>query len=204
MLSKRRNILLPAVILCLFCMPFSSFSQNEMGNFGILINPAGFLQFGPILQGEIKLGPNTIIGPHVRFIGLGLLYHLIVEYDEASLSGMGIGVAFKQFFGRSASQNQFYFGASAEYGWGSGKNLDSGWDWRLQRTVDTEFEHAYIGLSGNFGYRWRFGSGLFMNLGAMIGIGIEVEDKQTYPYETEYEHELYPLGMVEFAFGWSF
>jgi hypothetical protein len=176
--------------------------DNRIGNIGLLINPIGILQFGPIVQLEIRVGSGSIIGPHVRFAGFGLLTHVANDYDETSLGSMAVGFGFKQLIGPSSTRHKFYIGAVTEYGWGSGTSEE--WDYVYGRDVDAEYQHKYISVVANTGYRWRFRSGMFLNLGAFAGAAFETEDIKTYPRNVEYPTEVLFLGMIEFSFGWEF
>jgi hypothetical protein len=178
--------------------------KYDLGNVGLLFNPIGVIQFGPILEVEFKVGPSTVIGPHARFLGMGILYHAVADYDEASLSDFGVGIHFKQFFGSSSGPHRFFIGAIAEYGWGNGTDFDDEWNSTLGEYEDSEYELTYIGIATNLGYRWRFQSGFFLSLGGIIGFSRELEDKRTSPSTVEYELDTHPYGMAELSLGIEF
>jgi hypothetical protein len=183
--------------------PPKSDTTIPLADRSILINPLGFIQFGPIIQGEFKVAPNTLIGPHIRFSGLGLLYHAIVDYDETSFSSMAVGIGAKQFFGSSQSPHRFYAGGFAEYGWGSGINRETIWNSVSYKYEDAKYDHSYISLLSNFGYRWRF-STVFLNVGLIAGMAAEIEDKMNYPHLEEYSKDIFFLGMAEVSIGFEF
>lgn len=154
-----------------------------LSNKGVLVNLLGIVQFGPIIEGEFKINPNMVVGPHLRLSGLGLLYHLVVaapdwgDVDEVSMSSMAVGATFKYFAHSKNSPHRFYLGGSLEYGWGSSKgDVDVGDD---EWTAD----HAYIAILSNFGYRWRYESGFFLNVGALAGVAINTKDEWYYSFE---------------------
>jgi len=158
----------------------------------LLINPLGILQFGPIVQMEFRTGSGFVLGPHVRFAGFGLLTHIVNDYEETDLSSMAVGFGFKGLMGPSRTPHKFYIGAMTEYGWSGGRDDD----W-----YETEYSNKYITVFANLGYRWRFQSGMFLNLGAFLGVAYVFEDKSNY---VDYGSDVIPLPMLELSFGWEF
>jgi hypothetical protein len=175
---------------------WSNFQKSKTGYpirpVALLINPLGILQFGPILQMEFRTGSGFVLGPSVRFAGFGLLTHIVNDYDETDLSSMAFGFSFKGLIGPSHKPHKFYVGALTEYGWGSGRD-DDYWE--------SEYTNKYITIFANLGYRWRFRSGMFLNLGAFLGVVYVFEDKSDY---VDYGSQVIPLPMLELSFGWEF
>ena len=171
---------------------------------GILFNPLGFLQFGPIVTGEFKVAPNTVIGPQIRFSGLGILYHVVASDENTNsvdVSSMAIGINFKQFFENPDSPNRFYVGAAFEYGWGGTEGAsDYGRSW--------EGEHSNWDFMSNFGYRWRFPSNFFLNAGLFAGVAQTTKDDWWYIDSPRIIHsndtKTYIFGMLELSLGWEF
>jgi len=195
--KKNKSVLFLAFLFFLLNSANPGFAQNEYATSkdfplksNLQINPLGFFQFGPMVQIELKVAPNVVVYPHIRFSGLGLLYHLIVEYDEVDLSSMAMGGGFRVSPG--SSRHRFYFGGLGEYGWGSGR-----YDWS-----SGEYEHAYISILGNAGYRWRFNK-IFIQTGGYVGLAVEIKDERT-DVDVEFSKEIFFLGMLEFAIGFEF
>jgi len=156
----------------------------------IQFNPVGFLQFGPMVDFEIRVTDNFVLFPHVRFAGLGLLSHLSVDYDYLDVTSMAFGGGFRILPG--SGKHRMYFGGVAEYGWGTGSN-----DWD-----DSEYRHSYISMVGNVGYRWRFSS-MYIQTGGYLGLVFETEDVRT-DYHVDYGNDVLFMAMLEFAIGFEF
>lgn len=179
-----------------------SYAQDEYGMGGnvyplknnIQINPAGFLQFGPMVQLEIKVAPSVVIFPHVRLAGLGLLSHLAVDYDNLDVSSMALGAGVRMLPG--SGKHRPYFGIVGEYGWGTGSD-NAG---EYYNAVN--YEHTYFTIVGNGGFRWRFGS-MFIQAGGYAGVVIETSDRRLDPV-IEYGNDTEFIAMLEFAFGFEF
>lgn len=175
---------------------WSNFQKSKTGYpispVALLINPLGILQFGPIVQMEFRTGSGFVLGPHIRFAGFGLLTHIVNDYEETDLSSMAVGFGFKGLIGPSSRPHKFFIGAMTEYGWGGGKDEDY-WE--------TEYSNKYISLIANAGYRWRFQSGMFLNLGAFLGAAFIFEDKSNF---VDYGNSVIPFAMIDLSFGWEF
>jgi hypothetical protein len=133
----------------------------------LLINPLGFLQFGPIVDIDFRVGANMQAGAQVRFSGLGILYHLVAsngytDADEVLTSSMAVGAGMKYFFENQDSPHRFYIGGVFEYGWGGTRGS-------IGYTDEWEASHRYWDILTNIGYRWRFPSKLFVNVGVLTG-----------------------------------
>jgi hypothetical protein len=125
----------------------------------------------------------------------------LVEYEEVSMSDMAIGANFKYFLDSSGTGNTLYLGTIMEYGWGSGVD-----DVGLAR--EEEGEYSYVSVLGDFGYRWRFRSGFFLNLGVLGGTAFEMKDEGVLvnpPYtKSEYTEDVFLVAMLEFSVGMTF
>ncbi|OGU39651.1 MAG: hypothetical protein A2X61_09820 [Ignavibacteria bacterium GWB2_35_12] len=164
------------------------YSNYQMGNSEFLFNPLGFLQFGPIFEYNFRIGQSFFIGPHFRYSAGGVLYHVVADYTEGlDMTSAAVGISMKNFYG--ASQDKFYVGGIIEYGWGGGELYNDNNNIQY-------YSHTYISLSSNIGYRWRYDSGFFLNVGGIIGIAPQLSnDKET---------ETTIIAMAELSFGWEF
>lgn len=174
-----------------------------LGNAALVINPLGFIQFGPVVDFEFKVVKDFFMFPHLRWSSMGLLYQLIAtEGGEWSLdpTTMAAGWGFKRFFGNPANPNKGYTSLILEYGWGkSYGDQGSSYEW--------ENKFSYFTIIGNIGYRWRFNKFL-LNLGFDLGVAPELTDEWWYVNDPGDIHEnsidLYAVYMLEFSFGWEF
>lgn len=172
-------------------------NYSPLGNSAYSFNPLGFLQFGPVFAGEFRLSDNTFIMPRWRIASLGLLYNIVVDYDELSASSMGIGIGTRRYYGTPNSPNKYYFGGYIDYGWGSGKD-DVG------EPYETVYNHKYILIMSDFGHRWRNSSNIFTNFGVLTGIisslsDIEIDENGKY----ENDSETLFIIMLEFSVGFE-
>ncbi|MBL7136363.1 MAG: hypothetical protein ISS81_07215 [Candidatus Marinimicrobia bacterium] len=168
-----------------------------------LFHPLGFLQFGPILEGEFIIVPNTYFTAHFRYSALGFLYQALASEgfeNEVSFGSMALGVGIRRFLESPNSPNRFYFAGFAEYGWGGTRgDVDTKWEW--------EGKNTQIIFASNFGYRWRFPSKFILNLGLMAGVSKGIKDDWWYINNPDYIHEdspeTYFFGMLELSLGWE-
>lgn len=169
---------------------------QELKRFSVLVNPLGFLQFGPYIQGEIRFLPNTVFSPHIRFAGMGVLTHAVSDYEDLWVSSMAIGFGIKHFFELQNSSNRVYLGAYFEEGWtqGEASTYDS---WEL-----IPHHCQYNTFTMNLGYRWRY-SKFYLNIGGLGGLAVETwdgneDDGAIYP------NDAYLIGMLEVSIGMEF
>jgi hypothetical protein len=92
-----------------------------------------------------------------------------------------------------------------EYGWGSTKgDIGEAWEWKGT--------HSYWDVLVNAGYRWRFQSKFFLNVGLMTGVMNQINSEWEYTKPTYYKYGIkYEdpsltlfLIMAELSFGWEF
>ncbi|MBN1534599.1 MAG: hypothetical protein JXA20_18140 [Spirochaetes bacterium] len=160
------------VALCALSSPShaQSGSGDELGRFEFEFNPVGFLQYGPMVNMGVRLGPVTFIDFHVRYPYAGVLYQ-VLETDgfdrTASPDCAGVGGRINNVIRLGASPHAWYIGALGEYTWGG-----SEWKGTGRNGYDVTYERTWKGytIALNAGFRWRFSSGFYMNLGGIIGI----------------------------------
>jgi len=179
--------------------------SRPIGN-AVLINPLGFLQFGPIVDLDFRVGPNTQVGGQLRFSGLGLLYHLVAsggytEADEVLMSSMAVGTGVKYFFENPDSPHRLYVGGVFEYGWGGTRGS-------IGYTDEWEGSHQYWDILTNFGYRWRFPSNIFINVGILTGAANTTQSEwwfiRTPGQKKEGTKKMVFVIMAEVSFGLEF
>lgn len=176
---------------------------QPMGQSAFLFHPLGFLQFGPILEVEYRIESDLYITSHVRFSALGFLYYALASEgfeNEVSPGSMALGIGVKKYMDNPNSPNRLYFAGFAEYGWGATRgDIGTQWEW--------EGKNAQIILASNIGYRFRYPSKFFINLGGMAGVAPGIRDDWWYidsPGDVyEGSNEINFFGMLELSFGWE-
>jgi hypothetical protein len=180
----------------------------------ITFHPLGFVFSGPIIQAQFKVAKNTIVGPHIRFAGMGVFYRARVstKADEVSASSMAIGIELKQFFPETQfpdlydrhltwyRSGRFYYCGVIEYGWGSYKGAVGYKD-------QWEGEHVYTDLLLGGGYSMRFDS-WFINFGLYLGMTIDTERQWWYTANSDTKFQDSKNSgvawLVDIAFGFPF
>ncbi|MBN2521863.1 MAG: hypothetical protein JXB24_01250 [Bacteroidales bacterium] len=174
----------------------TSYSQRntELGKVHLGFQPAGFLQFGPVIELGFRVGNTFVMGPHFRYTALGLAYNAVNDFEN-TLVCFSLGFSFKHF-PAAQQKNKFYYGAGLEYEYGESDDYD---DWYGS--------HAGVVILTNAGYRWRFGSGFYINLGVYAGAVINIYD-EWYDYDDEDLHDdsgwTQFSGYAEFGIGVEF
>jgi len=172
----------------------SSQRYTELGRVHLGFQPAGFLQFGPVIELGFRVGNNFVIGPQFRYTSLGLAYNAINDFENTLLC-FGFGATFKHFPATN-QKNKFYYGVGFEYEYSDFDDYD---DWYGSS--------AGVVIITNVGYRWRFGSGFYINLGAFAGAYVNIYD-QWYDYDDDELHDesgwTQFYGYIEFGIGVEF
>ena len=191
-----------AYAFCFCLASMEAIGQNEnkpLPSSALTVNTLGLLQFGPVFQGEFRLGQSkSYIGPSVRLPYLGLLYHLIVSdgfVDTVKPAALGIGLQYKYLVPKT--KGAWYVGLAGYYSFGSasGGNMYDSWEGKF----------ANVTAMVNAGWRWRNPSKkIFIGLGILLGPSIDVLDERTYSSGyTDYYKQNYFFGMGEFVIGWE-
>ena len=146
----------------------------------LVINPLGLLQFGPIVDLELRATPGLYLLLHLRFHGLGVISHVMESYTLSIPSFAG-GTGLRYFFTPQTGSTGYL-----------GFVVEVGHNWFTEGYEDT-----YITFVANGGYRWTFGSTM-MNLGAYLGAAQTVANDlpdALFP--------LTPVAMLELSFAWG-
>jgi hypothetical protein len=208
LLTNRQIFLLATILVIILSVPSMMCAQmtqqNETpGKTAILFNPLGVLQFGPIFQGEFAIAPNLYLTTHVRFAAFGVVYQAIESdgfEDDVSFGSMAVGGGMKFLMKTPYSPNCFYIGGFAEYGWGATENTEVSRPWKGN--------DAYFSFISNFGYRWRFPSKFFLNIGVIAGLAPVLKDEWYYVDDPstiiETDEALWYVAMLELSMGWEF
>jgi hypothetical protein len=174
--------------------------DEKISRFALSINPLGFIQFGPVVNAEMRLANNFVLNGHARLSPFGLLSYKTREAGDGldKFTGMAFGGGFLVFL--SESVNKPYIGILAELEntkavYASGKALER-----------TKNENSKI-LIVNIGFRRRFNSGVFVNTGVFVGAAQNHWDwKYTHPSYTSPANgedgvKIQPFGMLELGLG---
>ena len=160
----------------------------------IYVNPLGLLQFGPMIGVEIPGGPTGYFDLHVRLQGLGALTYITNDDEDTKVTQFGIGGGYRAFLGRPGLQNQYYAGGIVEFVY-SPYGTDN-------------YEGAEYGAvaAGQFGHRWRYESGFFLNVGGIVGAYYPASSEWYYFSDPSVKFEgstdLVTVVMAELSLGW--
>ena len=178
-------------------------AKTPIGQTEFEINILGLLQFGPIFSYDLKIADDIMVGGHLRLQGIGVLYQLIASKafeDFAAPWSFALGFQMKYLFPNTLSNNRMFMGFFADFGlgWTSG-DFDTSWEWKGN--------HGNLVIALQYGYRWRYASGFYLNVGIMAGYCFLVWDNWYYlTTPNQYEASTNPsvfFGMLEFSLGWE-
>lgn len=178
--------------------------QTELPKSGFSLNPLGLLQFGPMLQYESRMGNSSAyLVPHLRLGYLGVLSHLVwTEGEEGAILSplnIGLGLGVRGLTPMSGNNNAMYYGGFMEYSVAKTR-FDVG------EPYETLESASMLTIMFNGGYRWRFPSGRFLNLGIYAGPSLTLMDEEWYVETGElyatYNETMF-IGMLELSFGWE-
>ena len=175
----------------------SGFNPNRT-TFGIFFNPLGFLQFGPMFGLSLSRS-YFLANAHVRIPAGGLLLPIMFgENRYRAKVGKGVGVGGDLNFFLNRRRGGLYSGALFEY-----------WNMTTDYNHDTYSDENYytdsqgVVFAGHLGYRFRWSSGFFLNLGGYLG-AIFYTWKSSYRNYGRSDSEVLPFGMLEFSLGFNF
>ena len=164
----------------------------------VVVNPLGIVEFGPMVDLELRLSPKLYALAHVRFQGLGLLAHLISS-DVIAYWSTAVGTGVRYFFTTPATPNAPYLGAAVEVGYNPYSG-DKGY------VSAYHGSSVYVTIAANGGYRWRFDN-FIVNVGGYLGVAPTVYSQ--YSYDTApsvmYDGTLDTtfVAMAEVSVGWA-
>jgi hypothetical protein len=200
-MSFRFGMITFSVLLC-----FSASSQdsipasNEVGQlkrFSVSANPSGLVYFGPLLNAEVGFGNHFRVNTHFRFPRFGLMNHILYTPDE--ITGYGLGLGSMCFFGKK--RKALYVGLLLEYS----KMLVVDYPDPTYYPYERQFKHQYYVIAVHSGYRFRFGNGIFFNLGVYVFMYSE-----TYPFAFKIpgyhsgNERSFPILYPDIRFGFEF
>ncbi|MDH5720019.1 MAG: hypothetical protein OEZ13_05275 [Spirochaetia bacterium] len=140
------------------------YKQYDIREFGLSLNLAGILA-GPFINMDVLLHNNFIVNIHV---GFKIFPYLRENYDEMSYSRNtyysrpAIGGGFIKFFGKR--KNKLYLGGIIDY-----QSFTSVFREKEFNEYSQRYKKYVVAANG--GYRIRYRTGLYFNLGAFLGIG---------------------------------
>lgn len=147
----------------------------DAGWSAIYFQPLGFLQFGPIIGGEVAASPNVTIGAHLRIPSLGLLSY-VAAYNASDgapdqMSGFGLGADINYF--PVSARNGFYVGFVTEY-------ISTSQLYLQGDIYEWQDKTSFFLLAANGGYKWGFPSGFFVSTGLLLGDAVPLSGKWHY------------------------
>ncbi len=164
----------------------------------LLFQPAGFLQFGPIVELEFRLSPGLYMGVHLRFHGLGLLTHLIdINYPE--IWGIAGGAGMRYFLMAGGAPEGFFVGGVVEVGY-------NGYYDNVGDPSEFHGSSVFLVTAANGGFRWRFGN-FIVEVGAYAGVAPTLYSRYSYDSAPSVMIDGNKLitffGMAELSIGWA-
>jgi hypothetical protein len=163
-----------------------------------MVNPLGFLQFGPIVQLEIPMSPGFVGLAHFRLHGLGALSYLLFP-DIPNFWSFAVGGGVRYFLLPPSSPVSPYIGGLAEIGY-TPYYGDVGY------VSEYQGNSIYLTVTFNAGYRWRF-EGFLVEVGGYVGASPTVWSQWHYVSAPSvfYQGNL-PIvffAMAEVSIGWQ-
>ena len=196
-----KKVLSICLVLILVGFSFGQEENNDIKRIGISVNPLGFAQFGPLVNLDIKIVKNLVLNGHIRFAPYGLLTRVMWQEDSSldEFTGNAYGGGLVYYFGDKNGKP--YAGILFEVD--ENKQVYAkGKDWEWVQNGDG------LTVVANGGYRFRFNSGFFMNVGAYAGIY-----KNEWKWRSVHNYNpnetsgsgttITPFGMVEFTLGFE-
>ncbi len=192
------------ILLTLTTAAISAPSNNETGSGEVVFNPLGFFQFGPMVDIGPRVGNSSFIDFHFRWAYAGLLYQ-VIESDgfenDVDTNSYGVGIRFTHLLLKPGSPHCIYIGGAFEITRG-------GSEYSYSDYSSENFTREWKGrtLVFNMGYRWRFPSGFFMQLGGYAGFHDQYEAEITYEngYSKKNPEKTRVIAMLEFSIGTEF
>ena len=169
----------------------------------ISLNPSGVLQFGPVLRAGRRISSNTYLNANFRLLSLGLLFHTVAAREVndsvspwSSSAGLGVQTLIPL---ASRALDRIYLGGDVSLSWQSITDGEQGNEEQMVLTI----------LTPSAGVRWRFPSGLFIDMGVAGGVAIELWSRNTSAESETSVVETFggvplPIGWLEISIGWEF
>ena len=132
---------------------------------GLFVNALGVLQFG--LSPTFEFGSNFSFNARVLFLNTGALSYVVANGDKLNFSAFA-GPGLRYYFGRDGNLRGGYIGGVALYG---------KWEEQAGNSYKYDSSHLVVGAEG--GYRWVFGNGFLLGVGAMAGYNIVTDKSAT-------------------------
>jgi hypothetical protein len=184
-------------------------TPEKVGKYHIWTNPIGIFTLGPTIGAGVRLGNNFVAGMQVRFLGVGLIMNMVTRlenYDESFSEAWvapyntAIGTEFSYLIPCRSSADRIRVGLDMSIGltWIGEIFEKSKESWTAYDGFLLTLVHA--------GYRWRFPSGFFVELGGRFGIGVLLwsawwyDERPDEIYRDDYPYR-YPIGSFDLVLG---
>ena len=188
-------------------------SPEPAGQSALIFHPLGFLQMGPIIEGQLGITDTMTVSLYWRYRALGLLDQLITTElfsNDMTWTSMAFGTGLT-FYPWGIAGNSLYFGFLLEYYFGG--NYDE-----VGTILAWEGFHQGVGLVGRAGFHLYMNKNWFMNLGVIAGAGFSFERYWEYtnysgytavygtsePRRTNLSEQFIFIGMLEVSIGYLF
>jgi hypothetical protein len=172
-------------------------ASNPEKMFALLINPLGFLQFGPEVELEVKTIPNLYLVGMLRWHGVGVLSNVLTSHLD--IGALGYGGGLRYFIRTPETPDALYVGMFTQFTSGTRTGTDDIGDWKGS--------FSNVAGGGEIGYRWRYKPGL-ITVGAFGGAAHDLASEWHYVSGNTVKHNndllTYVFGMLELSFGVEF
>jgi len=204
--------LIPLAAACLMASAALT-AQTQAGSettapppkFVLSFQPLGFIQAGPIVEGEYALGPKAAASAHLRFHALGAMSYLLAELeddDTIDVTSLYYGLGIRGYpFSNWGERQGFYVGGLLELGSHSGL-YSQGDPW------EKRYETRDLVIVCDLGRRWFFGD-FALSVGAYLGVISNLSYEKRYTdssYSAEVVKEsgdITPIGMATLSLGFG-
>ena len=152
---------------------------RQLAATALVFNPLGFLQFGPILDFELRVLPDLLVLGHFRYHSMGVISHVIQDQfgSELKMNSIALGAGMRYLFPLSASPNRPYLGFLLENCWAH--YIDN-----VDESDELEGTNTLFIYMVNGGYRWRFADGFLLGVGGYVGQASTLSDTWNYTQKT--------------------
>jgi hypothetical protein len=131
----------------------------------LFVNALGVLQFG--LSPTFEYGSHVAFNARVLFLNSGALSYVVASPDKLNFSAFA-GPGLRYYFGTDGNLRGGYIGGVALYG-----------KWEEQAGNSYKYDSSHLVLGAEGGYRWVFGNGFLLGLGALAGYNIVTDQSAT-------------------------
>lgn len=172
--------------------------------FGVWIDPAGFMQWGPMAGVHMRFGSKLLIDLHFRMSSLGIAYRAVSDTPD-ELFGPGFGFSSQRIFPVSAGY--WHLGGMFDLGYANAL-----YDKNERYETEEAWYTFYVTAYG--GFTFQFKNGFFLDLSLGIGTLYLSEQDARYSdpsnyyyspyYDRSYDADVWFFGIFQAKLGYEF